>query len=313
MLGGKEDRQLLTVLAEYHALRVSQLAELAGRNIRALRRRLRILRDAGLIRTDVVGKRGCAGRPEQCLLLDEAGVDILDKNGITPWTGAKDRFAGEHGGSLPHLLLVNEFRIHLLRTVRHVPDLSLTFLSPTSALVAGATDTHPSVRTTFRDADGNSVEFVPDGVFLLRHRGLQKTLLFFLEVDMGTEPLAPNRRRANSILAKLENYRAYYAVDDYRRYEALALEPLRRFRLLILTATSPRSGAVCRLTREMGTMTFTLIADQPTIQARGLGADVWVVGGQVAEPPVSILGRAMPQVAAIANPTPPPSDKTCVR
>jgi len=87
---------------------------------------------------------------------------------------------------------------------RHVPLLQIPLPSRESG---GSVLTEHITRL-----DGESVVFLPDAVFAITHAELKKSLLFFLEVDMGTETAAsPRRVTRNDRRTKILLYRAYLA------------------------------------------------------------------------------------------------------
>lgn len=141
---------------------------------------------------------------------------------------------------------------------------------------------------------GEPCEFTPDGVFCLGHAGLSKTLLFFLEVDMGTETLASPLRLAQDVRQKVVNYQAYFKFRRYRRYEQVWGCALRGFRVLFLVDSSTRMAGICRLVQDMPPSDFIWVADRAGLLSGGVGAPIWARGGQSGTPPESILGRQMP-------------------
>jgi len=59
-------------------------------------------------------------------------------------------------------------------------------------------------RTLTKNSDKEFSEFIPDGVFTITNLELKKSLLFFLEVDMGTESVAsPNAISKISVDGKI--------------------------------------------------------------------------------------------------------------
>ena len=63
------------------------------------------------------------------------------------------------------------------------------------------------------------VKFIPDAVFGISDSVAEKTCLFFLEVDRGTETIASPKRDISDIRQKIINYQWYFQSRAYRRYE----------------------------------------------------------------------------------------------
>lgn len=115
-----------------------------------------------------------------------------------------------------------------------------------------ANDFSPIGRRTIREAS-----FTPDGVFATTDTIEGKTLLFFLEVDCGTETLSSPQRDMKDLRQKILNYQWYFQSLKYKRYERIfKTSSLHGFRLLFLTKTIGRLAALCRLTQEMQPSNF---------------------------------------------------------
>ncbi len=197
----KDDYELFSSVAEYRVLSVSQLKILLGRNNRALRRRLDALRAAGHVHLAQAGF-GRRGRPETLVSLAGPGVELLRRRGTLPTGIADAHVIGDDFKPLHHQLLVNWFRIHLVHVERMSPRLAVRFLAPTSPfLERGPGDKAPPAgNILLENRSGQRVGFTPDGVFTVTDNEQSKALLFFLEVDRGTEraSFSADAARANS-------------------------------------------------------------------------------------------------------------------
>ena len=78
----KNDRELLTSIAEHKALTVNQLSALSQRSSQVVRRRMRTLAMEDLIITKMHGFGRDRGRPEDLILLTEKGAALLVDEGI---------------------------------------------------------------------------------------------------------------------------------------------------------------------------------------------------------------------------------------
>ena len=140
---------------------------------------------------------------------------------------------------------------------------------------------------------GKFIGIIPDGVFSITDSEQKKTLLFFLEVDMGTESVAGASPTPNNVRQKILNYRGYFQCGRYKRYEKEWNCELNGFRLLILVNMRARLVALCRLVMEMPPSDFIWLTDQEQMFKHGLGAKIWLRGGKDEIPPQSILGAQM--------------------
>jgi hypothetical protein len=180
------------------------------------------------------------------------------------------------------------------------------FLSPTSPLTPRREDGQPIVCDSVLVGPGARTprDFTPDGVFSITDRTQQKTLLFFLEADMGTETIASPSGRAGDIRGKITTYQAYFRSGQYKRYGNFWSCDLLGFRLLVVTATENRLTSLCRLVQRMPPSDFVWLTDQDRVLGNGLAAPIWARGGRLNASPESILGRATAMgVPATARPS----------
>lgn len=297
----KNDRELLIFLAEYRLLTVSQIAALCAVGKPAARNRVRKLTTAAVAteRTPVVASG--RGRPERWVSLTERGIDSLRAAGNLGRSLPSNEVAADGIRCAEHLLAINWFRIHLVHLERIFPTLSVTFLSSTSPFLERGPDGRSLVsdRAPAFVANNDPVTFTPDGVFALSNQEIGKTLLFFLEADMGTETLASGRRGAKDVRLKISNYQQYFRAAGYKRYQDLWNCALNGFRLLFLAHSPARLAALCRLVQETPPADFIWLTDQDRMFAKGLSADIWARGGKLDTPPESIIGQSMSCLAPL--------------
>ncbi|MGD0919043.1 MAG: replication-relaxation family protein [Thermodesulfobacteriota bacterium] len=282
----KNDRELLASIGEHKALTVKQLSILSQRSLQVVRRRMRTLTEEELIITKMHGYGRGRGRPEDLIFLTEKASALLADQGV-PSGYAADKV--EDSLSLGHLLLVNWFRIHLLQIQRSLPQIIVHYLNPDSPARDNTSLSKPDSASRGPD---KTTEFIPDGIFSITSKGIEKkTLLFFLEVDMGTETLASMDRNHKDIRQKILRYQALFRSGAYKRYEEVFDSKLNGFRLLFLANSAARLLGLCRLVQEMQPSDFIWLVDQERMFSHGLSAKIWARGGRNEDPPQSILGH----------------------
>jgi response regulator of citrate/malate metabolism len=286
------DRDLLELIYKFNLLTVSQLAALSQRSRQVIRRRVRFLTDQALVSTRERSYGNHRGRPEDLLYLAKSGWTFLCKNscsGIQVLPGNKtfDSIFIEHE------LLVNWVIIHLIQIERNVPQLDVNYVTQHTNLID-----HPhhdnvqiQIHVMNKKSEQEPYEFVPDGIFTITHQELKKTLLFFLEVDMGTETIMSPKGPQKDLRQKIINYQTLFHTDRYKHFEKKFRAQLNGFRLLFITNTSARLKALCRLVLEMPPTDFVWLADQESMFSKGLSATIWARGGRHNNPRQSILGR----------------------
>ena len=289
----RRDMKILSLIALYRILTVSQLSAIIQRSRQVIRRRLRFLSHKNLIITRMRGLGGGSGRPEDIILITEKAAKLLQNEGFfsdnVPWISQKsiDSLAIDHD------LLINWFYILLIQIEQVTPDLTIKPHSPGFLMKKGEKPYkvfESRIRIERRD---NLIEFVPDGIFTVWHKDIGKSLLFFLEVDMGTEPKASLERNPKDIRQKISNYQDLFRTGYYKLYERIFDSKLNGFRLLFLTNTTSRHAALCRLVREMPPSDFIWLSDQERMFTHGVSAKIWTRGGRYDDPPESILGPKM--------------------
>ena len=291
----KGDYDLLYSIAEHRLLTPRQLAAITQRNPVSVRRRISALDHEGLIQAITHVSRRNPGRPERLISLKEKGVELLQNRGNLEKNTPKEKIYAHGIHHLDHQILVNWFRVHLGLIESQIPRLSMKFLSPTSPFLGSDTHGDPLVfdRIPSDHDPGKFIGIIPDGVFFITDREQKKTLLFFLEVDMGTESIAGARPASNDVRQKILNYQGYFQCGRYKRYEEEWECKLNGFRLLILVNTKARLAALCRLIREMPPSDFIWLTDQQQMFKYGVGEEIWFRGGKDEIPPQSILGAQM--------------------
>lgn len=265
----KKDLKLLASIAEHGFLTVKQLSALSQRSRQVVNRRKRVLEKEGLLVTAMPGCSPSRGRPEDLIFLTEKGIALLQDKKMLSSNAAPTTAKATNPLFRDHDLLVNWFRIHLVHIERTIPQLSVHYIDPGSA------------------SENNlkkSAEFIPDGVFSITHKENRKTLLFFLEVDMGTET------KRNEVRQKILNYQASFRSGQYKQYQEVFGSELNGFRLLFLTNTAARLASLSRLVQEIPHSDFIWLTDQEEMFSHGSAAEIWARGGRNDQPPQSILG-----------------------
>lgn len=288
----KSDDELLKVMAEYRLLDLAQITALhfSGRQVAA--RRMSQLVEAGLAQgiTKVQGRK--RGRPERLFTLGPGGIERLREIGVLPRTIPLERITGE---SLVHVqehhLLVNWFRIHLGQIEKDYPNLETRFLTMTSPFFPSQAIPCLRVEIPTPGFENGSILFTPDGIFTVTDRDQEKTVLFYLEVDMGTETLVSSQGGTKDIRQKVINYQSCFRSEIYKRCEQIWRHRLNGFRLLFLTHNATRMAEICRLAQAMKPSNFIWITERERMFEEGLAGAIWARGGHIDQPRQSILGK----------------------
>ena len=282
----RADGEILRTLAECRILTSPQLAALLSRSKKGMRDRVRKLISEGLLTEVPRGRGQHRGRPERVVSLAKPAVAILRERGLIDPQVSYDDIAGDSIRCQNHQLLLNWTRIHLEYLETVVPRLKVQFLAHNSPFLPVEFS-----RVSVPSAAGEVINFTPDATFSLCHAEGGKTLLFFLEVDLGTETLASPKRGLTDLRQKILNYGTCFDAAVYKRYERLWNCQLNGFRLLFLTDTVGRMSAICSLVREMPPSDFIWVTEKDRMFEGGMAAEIWARGGRLDGCPQSIFGR----------------------
>ncbi len=289
------DVELLRALADHSLLTIEQVVHLHGMSgLQVARRRVGRLETAGLVRSRDRQFARRRGRPEKILSVGPEGIAVLRQRSLLPECVPEEELLDPTSNCEGHQLLLNWFRIHLAHLPSVVPQLTVDFQSPDSPFSPEGERGRPQLREELRKG-GNSppAYFVPDGVFRVGDSETGKNALFFLEIDMGTEPLASRRPRKRDLRTKILNYQAYSRGSGFRKYGELWGADFQGFRVLIMTCASSHRAAICRLVSAMAPTDYVWISDAARMFCQGLGDAIWHRGGDLDTPLESILGSRL--------------------
>jgi len=299
----RSDQETLACIAEHRVLTIKQIVAIRQGSAQGIRRRLAALEKEQLIKAIAPRYGRGRGRPEKLISLTEEGLKVLRANGFLGCEVPTHRVTADMIQCVDHQLLVNWFRIQLSLVEKIVPMLSVRFLSPTSPFLQYGPDDRPLVadRAPAHESKEEMIGFIPDGVFAIADRERDKAVLFFLEVDMGTETLASPHRNRQDLRSKILIYQGYFRSQLYKRYGRFWDCSFQGFRLLFVTHTAERLDAVCRLVRDMLPSDFVWLTDQSQLFSGGAWGGIWSPGGRLDASSDSILGSRKPDPA----PAPP--------
>jgi len=287
------DTEILAAIADHRVLTVEQITALPLHmsSPAAVNRRMRLLEPSGWIARGQVSLTGRRGRPKSILSITSAGVSRLKKDGVLREDVPADKVTADSlQDSIHHELLLNSFRAELLRLQADTTELKATFLSAKSPFHLGERGTSLLADAVpERPRGGDKRCFTPDGAFVVTHEGAGKSLLFFVEIDMGTEPLVSQAPDTSDIAGKVANYRTYLGTKGYKRHEKTFATPLNGFRVLFVTNTPERRAQVCKTVAGLSPSGFVWVTDQDRLLKRGLAGSIWHRGGCADRTPESIV------------------------
>jgi hypothetical protein len=274
----KGDFDILLKLSYYRFLTVKQLSFLCHRATQIIRRRLRSLEGRHLVLMWGKSYGKGKGRPENVAIPTKRCFDLLSRDGHLPGHITPDADTPPNPALIDHDLLLNWFIIHLLALDRKK---------------SGLVTDHRIGRPTMDENAGGTDKIIPDAVFTITHKEADKTLLFFVEVDMGTETIASANRNHKDIRQKVVKYQNLFRSNDYKHFESVFSSELNGFRLLFLSNTVSRMKSLCSFVKNMPPSNFIWIMDQDQMFRKGLFGNIWVKGGLTGKPLESIIGKEL--------------------
>jgi DNA-binding MarR family transcriptional regulator len=297
----KGDIKLLSHIAEYKLLTVKQLSAMTQRSSQIVRRRLRYLEKEGFINRKERGFGSGRGRRECIIIMTPKGLDILRDKEILSAHAKYITDKTPESIFINHDILVNWVFIHLLQVARDDPKFTVRHFTTSPHDLKMGDANNPLIQERFAtdDTSENPLTMIPDGVFTISHK--EKTILFFLEVDMGTETLASAHHEPGDVRQKIINYQSLFRSNHYKRYEKILDAELNGFRLIFLTNSLSRSKKLCELVQEIPPSDFIWITDQNQMFEQGVSAKIWARGGCHHKPPESILGPKLAFKATVTD------------
>lgn len=284
------DLQFLRTLNEYRLLSSSQLSLLCFPSRQMTRRKLKDLLTKGLVRVISWVSEGSTGRPENVYGLSEQGRAAIGQKGAA--VEVRSTFSGlsEDTGNVGHQLLLNWVRLHLKGLVTARPELTVNFLSPAESI---------EYRIAFPDNAGRA-SLIPDGICSITDSQQGKSLLFFLEIDMGTESLSGSS--PGTVRAKISNYEQIFRSKSYKKFEQLLNRSFRGFRVLFVANTHNRLTQLSRLAKSDKSADFVWLTDQESLFKNGISGKIWLRGGREEKGLFSIIGPTLARNCPIILP-----------
>lgn len=164
-------------------------------------------------------------------------------------------------------------------------------LTNVSVELTRLTRARPAFEFTVAEPQGG--DLCPDLTFSLRHQGM--ALLFFVEVDCGTEPMARSGC-GSDVASKFERYVELRATDKYHAIGSSLGVTARGFRVLVVATSERRCGQLSRLASQFpGEFIWTTTS--ALLEREGIGGSIWHCHGSMR----SLLGSAYQQVEGLAE------------
>ena len=287
------DCEILRMVTECRIVTAPQLAALLSGNGKSLNRRIGQLVDQGFLTDATRGPGQRRGRPERVVSPAIGAVQVLQERGLIDPQARAEEILGERVPPQAHQLLLNWVRAHLHHVGTVLPQLKIRFLAHNSPSLPAEYSSISLPANPMPDRAGprRNIVFKPDATFSISDATQGKTVLFFLEVDRGTETLGSPKRTPKDIRQKILNYGMCFDTLAYKKYESLWNCQLNGFRLLFVTDTVARLSTLSVLVQEMPPSDFIWLSEQARMFKEGISAPIWVRGGRLDAPPHSILGR----------------------
>lgn len=278
----------LKLIAEYRVLTSSMLKFLWSCPIRTAHHRISSLAKELYINQNSQQKSTGRGRRQNLIEIGPSGIEVIAES-LT--SKDKEAFYSTINNEIHHKdheLLTNLFRIHLLQLSRQNTAFLTEFISPNTPFLPKGKTGSPLIAQQV-EINGSSRSFVPDGVFMVEHMKRDQRLLFFLESDRANEPLNGEASSA-TLQKKFENYHKYLVSGNYKRYEKKWHCSFKGFRLLVLCNETTRMRQISRFISQYPTLDYVWITDVTQLMNHGIGAKIWLFGGNASIPLQSILG-----------------------
>ncbi|MBK7105895.1 MAG: replication-relaxation family protein [Ignavibacteriae bacterium] len=179
----KKDFFLLKQICEYNILNVDQLALINNSGRRIIQKKIAKFSKHYLVNLKQRYSSENHGRPENIISISEKGVKLLQNENLIDSKIPVERFITDKIYNIEHELLINWFRILLKKIESKCSNIKTEFISSTTPFIPLNKNGQPLI-TENLSLENSSVTLIPDGVFYIKSEKQNKSLLFFLEVDM---------------------------------------------------------------------------------------------------------------------------------
>jgi hypothetical protein len=264
------DRHLLRDVWCYRYLTSTQVARLRFSHPKVAQRRLRQLTAAGFLLRFHPTEATKAGFQTWWYALTRPGAREVSTTGLPLAAVLPPTRQPRTLGFLAHHTQTTDFRLWLHEACEPTSGFSYSYLpSYDETTVNGRRS-----RRAALPLPGSPGSLVPDGVFTLTHR--DRSALFLLEVDRGTEPLTG--RHPNAIERKLQAYRTAYDTHAEDHLANLFRADLTGFRILCLVPDAARQARFLELAHRLDLAPLVWVTTTSLTQERGkLDAKAWAV------------------------------------
>lgn len=290
----RKDRRLVGVLqslADYRILSCSQMAYLHFGSKRAARRRFTQLCTDNYSEKLKVDTPFGQKKPEKSYGLGRTGFRLLQEMGILDGSLTFERVGGQRIlREIGHQMILNWTRIHLVHLTNLKPHLHVSLHSANSGIGFDGFSKPAGPVCCLGSAGKEPVKrFLPDAAIIIRDTAQRRSVLFFLEVDRGTEPLSSSDQDRRAIMQKVDAYQDYFTSGEFRQYESLAEASLGGFQVLFVTETQQRMKSIAGMIRMLEHPDFILGTWIDCIFTAGVSGNIWIPGGKIEASPCSIL------------------------
>jgi len=280
----KTDVNTLYSICGFRAISISQLAILCDTSQQMVRRRIRSFEKQGLVETTSRGFGKSMGRPEKVVFLSFNGLKYIQKSGMVGENVSIEENSVMNSRIVEHQLMLNWIRLHLMQLNHEWNEISLDFLSPVF--------NSESYRIRIENKRIGSL-LIPDGIFSITHKKQNKSLLFFLEVDRGTETLVSKNPLVKDIRNKIVGYQEIFSAKSYKNFDRNFGHDFKGFRVLFVSASEKRFEQINRLIRRIPQTDFVWNSTIEIIKQLGIFDQIWAKGDNVEGELFSILGPSI--------------------
>lgn len=272
----ERDSQILLTLYKHRFLTISQLQTVHFPSLQTAYRRLRVLREVGLVSSFAVPHID-----ESIFAVARKGMtSVAVSLGVNPenlkWADTKAKPRDYY--FMRHFLAINDFRI-ALKTACDGSQLKLLGFIPD---YYGEKTDRGGVTKYIKDVicdietEREEISHTPDGVFALEKNN--KAALFFLEIDRGTEVVSNSDK---GVLKSLRFYLSYLLHGKYQRYaKDFKVDSFRGFRSLYVTTTDARMQNIRLATESLSipqkAKRFHWITTFERLERDGAFGSIWV-------------------------------------
>lgn len=274
----ERDKAILRHVYDFTRLLPAQIQGLvAFPSLKKAQRRLTCLVKKGLLVRERLGNPGSGSRPF-IYAIGKKGVGVVSEGRAFKPSHNKLRSRND-STMLEHLIRVNDFIVNLITSCKGSQYACSYIPEYVGKEGIGKPDRYVSMKVPHPLHRDRELAFIPDIVVCLEREG--RKALFFVEIDLGTEPLEASYGSRRDFYLKLMAYSVCSRDRCFERWSREFSYDFSGFRLLVVTSSEERLANISKIVArdDVGIDDMVLLSTVEKLENNSVLGGVWRMPG----------------------------------